>query len=128
MPTLKHEVFPRIALHYTMQQKAPLRYLAIRLPSSSPCQTFCVAESSRSVVMKTTCAAITLDANLLCCSEDSHLSPHFPKLPEVTGSDVHDHHLLSYPFRQLDMLVLYTKQQTLNSSPVFIEVTGLLYW
>jgi hypothetical protein len=48
---------------------------------------------------------------LFCCSEDSHLSPHFPKLLEVTGSDVHDHHLLSYLFRQLDMLVSYTKQQ-----------------
>lgn len=44
------------------RQRAPLRYLAIRLQSSSPCQTFCVAESNRSVVMKTTCATITPSA------------------------------------------------------------------
>jgi hypothetical protein len=61
--------------------------------------------------MKTTCAAITLDANLLCCSRDSHPSPHCPKLLEVTGSGGHEHLLLSYLFRPLDMLVSYTKQQ-----------------
>ena len=61
-------------------------------------------------------------STLYRCSEDSHLGPHFPKLLGVTGDDVHDHPLLSYPFHQLDMLVLYTKQRTLNSCPVFIEV------